>query len=109
MKKIIGIGILVSMLLVTAVSAEAVTARIINNTGYTIYYLYVSRSDSGDWGPDRLGSSVLNSGEDFRVDVQPGLYDIRLVDSDGDSYTLMNRGRSDGQNWYIEFNMSHID
>jgi len=111
MKKIIGIGILVSMLFVTAVSAEAATLRVINNTGYTIYYLYVSPAGSSGWGEDMLGSNVLSSGNDFRVNVQDGAsYDVRLVDEDGDSYTRMNMRPSGGSgNWYLEFTMSHID
>ena len=38
--------------------SEASTSnlRIVNNTGYTIFYLYVSPSANSGWGSDLLGS-----------------------------------------------------
>jgi hypothetical protein len=67
--------------------------EVTNDTGYTIYYLYVSNTSSGDWEEDVLGSDILSDGETIRVDVKRAdseYFDIRAVDSDDDSYTLWN-------------------
>ena len=105
-------GLLVLLLLFTAASAQAqqVNLRIVNNTGYTIWYLYVSPSSSGSWGSDLLGNTVLPSGSEFNLTVQNGVsYDIRLIDEDGDSYTKYNRRSSGSGNWYDTFTLSDID
>ena len=67
--------------------------EVTNNTGYTIYYLYVSNTSSGEWEEDVLGSDVLSDGETVRVNVKQAeseYFDIRAVDEDDDSYTLWN-------------------
>jgi len=65
---------------------------IINNTGYTVHYVYVSETTSDKWGSDRLRSDqVLSSGETVSIELSDYIgnvskYDILLVDSDGDEY-----------------------
>ncbi|MDR2578345.1 MAG: serine protease [Chitinispirillales bacterium] len=71
------------------------TVRIANRTGYTGHYLYLSPNDSDDWGDDVLGDNILPSGSTFIARLPRPLsvtnrYDIRLTDSDGDTYTQMN-------------------
>ena len=66
------------------------TIKIVNNTGYTIYHLYVSPATSSSWGDDLLGFfGIIEDGEEYDTEIPADatLYDIRLVDSDGDSYT----------------------
>ena len=69
---------------------------VVNNTGYTIYYLYVSPATSDGWGNDVLGSSqTLRSGYEIRVSLPYPLeserfYDFRAVDEDDDSYYKWN-------------------
>ena len=108
MKKIV-LGILVLMLFaaVAAVPAEAATLRIVNDTGYTVYYLRISPNSSSEWGADRLGSSVLSNGESFSVSVSNGRYDIQLEDEDEDTYTKMNVSVSDDTT--VAFTISDID
>lgn len=43
----------------STVAAAAGDLRVINYTGYPIYYLYMSPSNSDDWGNDRLGSNQV--------------------------------------------------
>jgi hypothetical protein len=69
---------------------------IVNNTGYTVYYVYISQTASDTWGSDRLASGeILSNGDSvslrlpYPVDVV-NRYDIRLKDSDGDTYSKMN-------------------
>ena len=64
---------------------------ITNRTGYTIMYMYVSPESSTSWEEDVLGSDVLADGETQRVNLtgyKSPMFDIQLVDSDGDKYTF---------------------
>lgn len=64
---------------------------ITNKTGYTIYYVYVSPDSSDDWEEDVLGSEVLMDDTTRRVNLKgykSPIFDIKLVDEDGDSYTF---------------------
>ena len=63
---------------------------ITNSTGFPITEIYVSTSSSEDWGPNLLAGRTLAVGETERVDLSrcsAEIFDIRLVDRDGDSYT----------------------
>lgn len=62
--------------------------EIVNDLGaWSIMYVWVDPTDS-DWGEDRLGADILTPGSDLTVWVDPGMYDIRVEDEDGDTYTL---------------------
>jgi hypothetical protein len=66
--------------------------RITNNTGYDVYYIYISPSDSDDWGEDVLGDDILLDGHSVNIQLDhplggDGIYDICLEDEDGDSYS----------------------
>ena len=66
---------------------------ITNETGYTIMYMYVSPAKSDSWEEDVLGDDVLKSGKTQRVTLtgyKSSIFDIRLVDEDGDKYTFWN-------------------
>jgi hypothetical protein len=55
--------------------------RINNNTGTTIFELYVSSVNDNGWGRDLLGANVLRPGQSFIVRLPSGqcLNDIRVV------------------------------
>jgi hypothetical protein len=87
-----------------AVSAQSrPSINIVNNTGYTIYELYVSPSESDEWGEDILGETVLENGNSFTIQLpsplnQVSVYDIGAEDEDGDAYikwelTVTNNAR----------------
>ena len=66
---------------------------ITNRTGYTIMYAYVSPASSSKWEEDVLGAQVLQDGASTRITLRgysSPMFDIRLVDSDEDSYTFWN-------------------
>lgn len=80
-------------LLLFAVMAHArdYYVDITNETGYTVYYLYVSPEHASSWEEDVLGSDVMPSGTTRRVTLQgykSPLFDIRLIDEDDDTYTF---------------------
>ncbi len=59
---------------------------VVNNSGRTITEVYVSSSAVSNWGSDRLGQNVLNSG--MRFAIRPPrdgtcVFDIRVVYNDG--------------------------
>jgi hypothetical protein len=67
--------------------------EITNNTGYTIMYMYVSPAKSDSWEEDVLGDETMSDGETRRVNLtgyKSPMFDIRLVDEDGDKYTFWN-------------------
>ena len=79
------------------------SVNIVNNTGYTIYFLYVSPSESDEWGVDILGDAVLRDGETFIYQLSEPLgrvstYDFLAEDEDDDPYlkwkiTITNNAR----------------
>ena len=92
--------------------AENPLIRIINNTGFTVLYMYVSPVTSRSWGRDVLGGDVLRSGASVLVRLPHPIssinrYDIMLKDSDGDTYTKMNVQIS--QNGSVNFTINDID
>ncbi len=82
-------------LLLLAASAQAQQnyyVDVTNNTGYSVLYIYVSPGDAQTWEEDVLGDQVLLDGESTRVELngyRSSIFDIRLVDEDGDTYTFM--------------------
>ena len=68
---------------------------VVNNTGYTCFYLYLSPSSTDNWEEDVLGNDILENGQSVRVHLskslsQENIYDIMMVDEDGDTYTKWN-------------------
>lgn len=65
-----------------------------NDTGVTIMRFYASNTGRNTWGPDQLGSSVLGSGQSWRVNFDDGTgachYDFRAEFADGDVLTTSN-------------------
>jgi hypothetical protein len=77
----------------TAALAADYYVEITNNTGYTIMYMYVSPAKSDSWEEDVLGDETMSDGETRRVNLtgyKSPMFDIRLVDEDGDKYTFWN-------------------
>ena len=65
--------------------AQNYSVRFVNNSGSTVYRLYMSAAHEGTWEQDRLGSGVLYSGSSFDmlfVNVQNCWYDV-LVEWEG--------------------------
>jgi hypothetical protein len=96
-----------------AVSAQSLPSiTVINNTGYTVYTIYISPSADEEWGEDVLGDRILVPGESFNVRLaypltEVSVYDICLLDEDDDAYykweiTLTNNAR-------ISFTMDDLE
>ncbi|MDR3167125.1 MAG: hypothetical protein LBT93_04205 [Treponema sp.] len=92
MKKLFLLVCLAGILLVPMAAQEGPTVLIINNTGYTGYYLYMTPTDVDDWEEDLLEDDVLPDGASVMIELPRPLseanrYDIQLEDEDGDVYT----------------------
>ena len=80
------------LLVVVCVSAATVDAaprgasvKVINQSSWDIYSLYLSPTDNEEWGPDQLGEQAIASGTTFTLhSIRCGNYDIKIVDEDGD-------------------------
>jgi len=99
----------VQIICVTDNNTSGSSIKIANNTGYTVYYVYVSPVTSDSWGADRLGSGVLSTGQTLTVgSLTLGIaYDIHLVDEDGDAYTKRNVRLSPNQT--VVFTISDLN
>ncbi len=65
-----------------AIGGGDATLTIINNSGVTIFYAYISPSDSPDWGDDVLGAYTIADGGNYVISgIVPGTYDLKVEDS----------------------------
>lgn len=69
------------------------TVTLQNDTGYELWYLFFSPSDSAMWGVDQLDkSTILYPGQELSVLLpvrkQSVRYDVQAVDEDEDTYTF---------------------
>jgi hypothetical protein len=81
----------ISLLCCTVAVAGDYYVKITNQTGYDIEYMYVSPENAKTWQDDVLGQHILDHGETGTVTLtgySSPIFDIRLVDEDGDSYTF---------------------
>jgi len=86
MRKIL-FALFILVFLIGNVSAGVQDFYIYNETGFTIYYIFVSPTYSDEWEEDLLGDSgVLYDGEDFYVEFSgydTCYFDILVEDEDG--------------------------
>ena len=71
----------------SASQREMATVTINNQTGVTVWYLYMSERTDTYWGDDWLGSEVIMDGDSYTARILTGRYDIMLEDRNGDTYT----------------------
>ena len=95
-----------------SIQSSGSSVMILNNTGYTVFYIYLSASNTQDWETDILGEEVLLSGQYANIQLSQALsrvnrYDIKLVDSDGDTYTKWNVLLT--QDMQVEFTIADLD
>ncbi len=106
---------LVLLIILTTVLAQSLSAiegsfEIINETGFDIYYVYVSKVADDSWGEDELGDDVIANGETYQFYVEDPEYtkfDIRVEDLDGDFYTIP--GVDLASQTAITFNRDHLN
>ena len=63
-----------------------------NDTGFNGLSLYI-KQDSKTWGPDLMGDENLPEGSSFKIYIRNyphSVFDIRMTDEDGDTYSFFN-------------------
>jgi hypothetical protein len=93
---------------------DFVELNITNDTGYEVYYLFVSPSDSMMWGVDQLDEeTILSYGETLSLLVPVSessiSFDVRAVDEDEDTYTFSTDIRSESSTHDIDINTEDLD
>lgn len=87
MRKFLIAGALFVSALSTAAFAAQQDFTITNHTGHTIVTVNVSPNNDDRWGPDILGSDVLDNGEQAEVsfdrDEDQSSWDIKVTYDDG--------------------------
>jgi hypothetical protein len=91
-------------LILAAILAIAVTSplaaqskldfTLVNKTGLTIDYIYVSPTNDNEWGEDVMGRDVLEHGESvdivFSRSEKSCMWDLKIKDADGDEVSWSN-------------------
>jgi hypothetical protein len=71
--------------LLLALPAAAETVTVVNQSQWGIYHFFLSPADTDQWGPDQLGDHVIEPNTSAKLDGVPcDVYDVKLVDQDGD-------------------------
>jgi len=104
MKKVLAAGALMLAAVVsipTSAAAQNATFTVFNRSSYRINHMYVSSTSNNYWGSDRLGFDILYPNYRSDLALNPGWYDVKLVDQDGDSCVIRNVNVSYGETWTI--------
>lgn len=80
-RKTLRIGRLAAIVLALATSeARAADVVLVNHSGYVINSLYISPCSLGQWGPNQLYGTPVESSRSLTVsDLAPGCYDLKVV------------------------------
>ena len=91
---------LVALALVAAAAAPPLSAQskldftLVNKTGLSIDYVYVSPTNDDEWGEDVMGRDVLEHGESvdivFSRSEKSCMWDLKIKDEDGDEVSWSN-------------------
>lgn len=95
-RSFLGVVALSAVAFTTVAAAQRVDRdfTVENRIGGTIRELYVSPTSVTQWGPDQLGANVLADGGNLTLHFSPRnyrgqcMFDIKIVESDGDQSTL---------------------
>ncbi len=92
-----------SLLLMQVVPAVAATIKIENKSSWEIHEIYFAPNSQEDWGDDHLGKQVLKPGMTLSLTgVNPGKWDVRLVDEDADECIVEGQKISASEKFVIE-------
>jgi hypothetical protein len=96
--------ILLSAALAAVATAAYASALVIHNeSAWDIHRIYLSSTDSSEWGPDQLDDDVLRSGQTLTLNgIECDYYDVMLVDEDGDKCELRNVKLCSDSTWTID-------
>lgn len=82
-------------------SATGPTLEIINDSDYTLTYLYISPTDSDTWGSNWLNGSLASGATQLIENIEPGNYDLQVGDDEGSLETLYNADLVGERTWTV--------
>jgi len=87
----------------TSPPQEGATLEITNNSGVEIWYVYLSPSDSDQWGEDWLKDYVIKDGETYSITGIPeGAYDVKAEDQNNEVVDVVWEAELEGvMTWTI--------
>ncbi len=89
---------------VPAFAADNSKVIVLNESNWAIHEMYFSPTDETEWGEDQLGSTTIETGEQFTLTGVPcDKWDVKVVDEDGDECVIENVGLcADTDKWVIK-------
>ncbi len=76
--------------------------KLVNSSDWSLEEMYLSSTDNEEWGPDQLGHHVIKPGETFTLTNVPcGLWDVKLVDEDGDECVVESVEICKSETWNV--------
>ncbi len=76
------------------------TFTISNESSYRIDHVYMTRSSDRRWGGDLL-DGYLRPNQYLELNVDPGRYDIKVVDRDGDACVIAGVDVFQDEVWHL--------
>ncbi len=70
--------------------ADGGAIKLLNNSSVTIYSVFLSPSSSSSWGVDQLGNQLLYPNNYKLWTVSQNTWDIKVVDTFGETYFVWN-------------------
>lgn len=82
--------------------AQAAQVKFINQSSWEIHEIYFAPSSQRNWGEDYLGKDVLEKGDSLTLsDINKGVWDVRVVDEDGDECIIEEVTIDGSDSWTI--------
>jgi hypothetical protein len=92
-------------LLMAMGAARAIELEVRNESKTKIVHLFMSEVDQKNWGEDQLGADdqdTIDPEDSYTLeDIEPGVYDLKLVAEDGTACVLSNVRFAQGKVWTI--------
>lgn len=86
----------------TSAAQNRYSLKVMNRSKFDIHHLYMSSTETDEWGPDQLGDQVLSAGSNYTITgIKPGEYDVKVVDEDGDKCVLNGVQMFENKQWDI--------
>src|SRR5690349_6417996 len=96
-KLIISVSLFIALFIVSSANshAQALTFKIVNNTGVLLNNLYVTPSETTNWGKDILPNDMFESGSTVKVTIPADygatcMFDIKITDVPGNYVYFKN-------------------
>ncbi|WP_322996032.1 hypothetical protein [Castellaniella sp.] len=93
---------LTAAILCAPLIAQAAQVKFINQSSWNIQEIYFAPSSQTNWGEDHLGKDILEKGDSLTLsDVSKGVWDVRVVDEDGDECIISEVTIDGSDSWTI--------